>query len=194
MRNRTVFYDSNLITGQINKGGDYEILKRVITILITNYQLIPESPYYHHRFTLYDHRAAVEFTDLLEIRTLELPKIPAAPSDSDVYLCHWLRFFRAETKEELDMVANSSPAIQKASARVMELSEDEEARLMHEYELIAELDERARIKYATETGKAEGKTEERSAIARNMLGRNMVVADIAEITGLSVDEINKLTH
>ena len=49
----------------------------------------------HHRFTLYDPRAAVEFTNLIEIRTLELPKIPETP---DVYLWNWLRFLRAETK------------------------------------------------------------------------------------------------
>jgi predicted transposase/invertase (TIGR01784 family) len=86
MRNRLIFYDSRLIAGQIDKGGDYEILKRVISILITNYPLILESPLYHHRFSLYDHRAAVEFTNILEIRTLELPKIPSIPQDSDIYL------------------------------------------------------------------------------------------------------------
>ncbi|MCL2878200.1 MAG: hypothetical protein FWF13_05415, partial [Acidobacteria bacterium] len=40
-------------------------------------------PPYHHRFTLYDPLAGVEFTDLLEIRTLELSKLPETP---DVYL------------------------------------------------------------------------------------------------------------
>ena len=57
-----------------------------------------------------------------------LTKIPENP---DVYLWHWLRFLRAETMEELDMVANASPAIQKATARVLKLSKDERARLLH---------------------------------------------------------------
>jgi len=96
MRNRVVFYDSSLITGQIGEGDKFGNLKRVVSIIITNYELIAESSLYHHRFTLYDPRAAVEFTDLLEIRTLELPKIPEKP---DVYLWYWLRFFSAETKE-----------------------------------------------------------------------------------------------
>jgi predicted transposase/invertase (TIGR01784 family) len=195
MRNRIVFYDSNLIAGQINKGGEYGSVKRVISIVIANYELIPESPLYHHRFTLYDHRAAVEFTDLLEIRTLELPKIPETP---DVYLWNWLRFFSAETKEEIEMIANASPAIQKATARVLELSEDERARFIHLHDLISQLDERARLDDARtdglEKGLEKGKTEERIAIARNMLERNMAVTDIAGITGLSFDEIKKITH
>ena len=63
MRDRIVFYDSSLITGQIGEKEKFKALKRVITILITNYPLFPKSPLYHHRFTLYDHRAAVEFTN-----------------------------------------------------------------------------------------------------------------------------------
>ena len=101
MRDRLIFYDSSLVAGQINPGEEYEALKRVISILITGYDLISESLLYHHRFTLYDHRAAVEFTDILEIHTLELTKIPKIPKPHDVYLCHWLRFFNAETSPEI---------------------------------------------------------------------------------------------
>ena len=187
MRNRIVFYDSRLIAGQIGKGNKYENIKRVISILITNYTLIQESPLYHHRFTLYDHRAAVEFSDLLEIRTLELTKIPEVP---DVYLWNWLRFFRATTKEELDMIANASPAMQKATARVAQLSEDERARLMHEYELIAELDERARL----DDARAEGEKASALAIARNAMEMNIPLENISMLTGLSFDEIKKLAH
>ena len=84
------------------------------------------------------------------------------------------------------MVANASPAIAKATARVLKLSKDERARLIHEYEVMAQRDERARTNDAVAT-----KT---LAIARNMLKRNMAVNDIADITGLSLDEIEKLTH
>ena len=186
MRDRLMFYDANLIAGQIGKGEKYN-LKRVISILITDYDLIPKSPLYHHRFTLYDHRAAVEFTNLLEIRTLELTKIPETP---DVYLWNWLRFLRAETMEELDMVANASPAIQKATAKVKKLSKDERARLLHVYEVMSRMSERA----MREEGLEKGRTEERIAIVRNLLKRNRPISEIAEDTGLSHYEIKKLMH
>ena len=191
MRNRLMFYDSSLIAGQIGEGKEYDSMKRVISILITNYELIAESSLYHHRFTLYDPRAAVEFTDLLKIHTLELPKIPETP---DVYLWNWLRFLRAETMEELDMVATASPAITKATARVLKLSRDERARLLHEYEVKAQRDERARLKYAIEKGIAEGEKTAAVAFARKMLSRNRPLSEIAEDTGLSLDEIKELAH
>ena len=183
MRNRVVFYNSSLITGQIGEGDEYGGLKRAVSIVITNHELIAASPLYHHRFTLYDRNAAVEFTDLFEIRTLELPKLPEKP---DVYLWHWLRFFSAETKEELEMVATASPAIRKATARVLKLSKDERARMLHEAELKAWRDEQAKLSDAW--------TEGVIAVARNMLKRNRPISEIAEDTGLSFNEIKKLTH
>jgi len=185
MRERLIFYDSRLVAGQIGTGEEFRSLKRVISILITDYDMIHPSPLYHHRFTLYDRRAAVEFTDILEIHTLELTKIPETP---DVYLWHWLRFLRAETKEELDMIATASPAIQKATARVLELSDDERARLISEYEFKARDYERARLDYAV-TGAV---TEERITFARNLLKRNRPIDEIAEDTGFSRDEIEKI--
>jgi len=65
MRDRLVFYDASLLAGQIGKGKKFKNLKRVISILITGYKLISKSPPYHHRFTLYDHRTAVEFSNIL---------------------------------------------------------------------------------------------------------------------------------
>ena len=199
MRNRLLFYDSGLIAGQIGESEDYQNMKRVVSILITGYPLIKESPCYHHRFTLYDHRAAVEFSDLLEIRTLELTKLPEIP---DVYLWYWLRFFKATTKEELDMVATASPAIREATERVMKLSNDERARLIHQYEVLARCDERSKLRDAREEGIEEGRaegieegrTEERIALALNLLKRKRPISEIAEDTGLSTDEIRKLAH
>jgi len=82
------------------------------------------------------------------------------------------------------MVATASPAIQKATAGVLKLSKDERARLLHEYEVRAWRDEMARLDDAV--------TGERIAIARNMLKRNRPIAEIAEDTGLTFDEIEKL--
>ena len=40
----------------------------------------------------------------------------------------------------------------------------------------------------------EGEKAKSLAIARNLLKRNMAITDIAEITGLSLDEIKNLAH
>jgi predicted transposase/invertase (TIGR01784 family) len=193
MRERIVFYDAAMIMDQIDAGEEYDLIKRVITILITDYVLIPENPRYHNRFTLSDLEAALEFTDLIEIHTLELPKLPET---ADNYLWHWLRFLRAQSKEDLDMVAQASPKLNKTVVKLLELSEDEEVRMIYEAEVKAQRDERARIRGAREEGKAEGKAEGKNEkaleIARNLIALGMPVEKIAAATALSREEVGKL--
>jgi predicted transposase/invertase (TIGR01784 family) len=43
MRSRISRYLSNMVTGQIRMGGHYSDLKQVVSIVITNYDFIPES-------------------------------------------------------------------------------------------------------------------------------------------------------
>ena len=92
------------------------------------------------------------------------------------------------------MVAKASPAIQKATARVLRLSDDERARMLYEYELKARDYEQARLDDAMEKGRTEGEKAASFAFALNLLKRNRPIAEIAEDTGFSFDEIRKLAH
>ena len=73
--NRIIFYDAKLITEQLGSSGKYDTIQKVISIVITEEKIIKNSPKYHHRFTFYDHEASVEFSDIIEIHTLELKKL-----------------------------------------------------------------------------------------------------------------------
>jgi predicted transposase/invertase (TIGR01784 family) len=201
MPERIVFYSAGLITEQLNSGEDYSLIKRVISIIIVDYKLIPDNPRYHNRFTLYDPATATEFTNLLEIDTIELPKLPKT---RDTYLWYWLRFLRAVTMEDLDMVAQASPQLKKVVGKLLELSQDESARMLFEAREKERRDNNARERGAWEMGiaqgKAEGKVEgiaegekkERIEIARKLLKRNMLTNEIMEDMGLSEEEIEKL--
>ena len=117
MRERLTFYTSKLVTRQISKGGDYQKIKRVINILITDHVFVPENDAYHNCFILYDPKTGARLTDLIEIHTLELPKTPVNADDTDLW--KWLRFLRSERKEEFDMIAKEDPKIEKAVAVLM---------------------------------------------------------------------------
>jgi predicted transposase/invertase (TIGR01784 family) len=144
-----------------------------------------------------DSEAAIEFTDLIEIHTLELPKLPET---ADNYLWHWLRFLRAQSKEDLDMGAPAGPKLQKTVVKLLELSEDEEARMIYEAEVKALRDDRACMRGAFEKGvvqgnregKVEGKNEKALEIARNLIDIGMPIEKIADATALSYEEIEKL--
>ena len=55
-----------------------------------------------------------------------------------------------------------------------------------------EIDQIATTAFAVEKAKEEGKTEEKVEVAKAMLAKKYSVKDIAEITGLSPEEIARI--
>jgi len=185
MESRILFYVSKLITEQINESEQYDKIKRVVSIVITDHPLIKQSDNYHHHFRLCDLQRNVILTDALEIHTLEVPKTRSLSADAEnSQLLNWMKFFDAKTEEELNVLAEKNPIMKKATLRLVELSVDEKARQLYE----ARLKER-RDNYAREQGAIQ-KTA--YAIAANALRKGMSVEDIADITGLSHSEIESL--
>ena len=98
------------------------------------------------------------------------------------------------------MSAQTRPAIAEAWGVIQYLSADEEARLLAEYEEMARRDEADRQQGAYSKGLQEGemkgemkgRQEEKLVVARNALQKKMSHADIADLTGLSLDEVKKL--
>ena len=178
MESRILFYVSKLITEQMDESDQYGKIKRVISIIITDHPLIKESERYHHHFGLYDIESGVLLTDILEIHTLEVPKARKLNEDTAREdLLNWMKFFDVKTEEELKMLAQKSPTMQKATLRLMELSADENARQLYEARLKERRDNYAREKGAVFT------------IAKNALQMKFTLDDIMKLTGLTREEV-----
>jgi predicted transposase/invertase (TIGR01784 family) len=198
LRERVVYYLAKMITEQVGTGDDYENIKRVISIIITDFTFVTENGIYHNRYTLRDPETGSEFTDLIEVNTLELPKLP--PSEDGTELWHWMKFLSAENKEELDMIAEKNTQVKNAVVRLMELSNDERTRLLHESLQKKEWDNRARERLARKEGLAEGMAEGVAKglaegvanVAKNLLKLNRPIEEIMEVTGLSFEEVEIL--
>jgi predicted transposase/invertase (TIGR01784 family) len=132
LRSRILFYAARMITAQVGEGDAYMKIKPAVVILITDFKLLgeEENRHYHHRYRLYDPKARSEFTDLLEIDTLELPKLPE--NTDGTVLWDWLEFMRTQDEEELDMLSARNPDVGRAVTRLRELSADEKVRALHE--------------------------------------------------------------
>ena len=182
LQKRIILYDAKLITEQIGSGDDYDLIKKIISIIITDENLIPVSPRYHHRFTFYDSEAGVEFSDILEIHTLELRKLPEGADGTELY--DWAKFIAAETEEELTMLAERNPQIGKAVVKLRELSADERARDLYERREKARRDMVAEKKWALKQRDFE--------IAQKLLGINMPIDQIITVTGLTLEEVKSL--
>ena len=179
LQKRVVLYDAKLITEQVGSGDDYDSIQKVISIIITDENLLPGNDRYHHRFTLYDPEAKVEFSDILEINTLELRKLPEADDGTDLY--DWAKFIAAETEEELTMVAEKNPVVSKAVVRLRELSTDERARDLFERWEKARRDQAMWLKWELKQQQLE--------TARKLLDLKMPLEQISTVTGLALEEI-----
>jgi predicted transposase/invertase (TIGR01784 family) len=182
LQKRIILYNAKLITEQIGSGDDYDIIKKVISIIITDENIIPVSPKYHHRFTFYDQEAGIEFSDIQEIHTLELRKLPDGADGTELY--DWARFIAAETEEELTMIAERNPQVGKAVVKLRELSADERARDLYERREKARRDMAAQQKWAIKQRDFE--------IAQKLLCIGDSIDKIITVTGLTVEEIENL--
>jgi predicted transposase/invertase (TIGR01784 family) len=188
MKNRVVFYDAKLVTEQIGEGEGYDAIQNVISIIITDKDLIEGSPRYHHRFTFFDPEAWVEFSDLVEIHTLELNKLPEIADGTQLY--DWAKFIAANNEEDLAMVAERNPQVEKAVVKLRKLSADERARDIYERREKGRRDQASINKFE----RLEGRREEKFDIARNFMRMGLSIDKIMEGTGLTREEIEKLKN
>jgi len=188
MKSRITYYDAKMISEQIGKSEDYQSIKQVISIIITEEEFIEGSSNCHHRFTMYDKANNIELTDIVEVHTLELCKVPPLQQEAfeieDNHLYNWLRFIDAEEESELEAVAKRDPIIKKAVLKLMELSEDERTRILLEKREKERMDSSVRESWA--------KKEQAIEIAKKMLKRKRPIDEIIEDTGLTQSEVKNL--
>lgn len=175
---RITYYNSKMLSAQLTAGAQYYELEKVISIAIADFEIIPGSSEYYHKFQLYENTTGIRFTDIVEIHTLELQKISEQSDNTAKY--DWGRFLKAEREEEFDMLANNNPVIKKAVVKLKQLSQDEEAQMLYEARQKAIMDENTRI-YGSKL-----------EIAKEMLKDGVDIAKIAKYTGLTIKEIEKL--
>ncbi|MCL2405924.1 MAG: Rpn family recombination-promoting nuclease/putative transposase [Defluviitaleaceae bacterium] len=183
LEKRVVLYLSKMVAEQVGAGIDYSKIQRAISIIITDYTLKSNNNKYHNRFSLAD-ETGEQFTDILEVNTLELSKLPE--TEDGTLLWEWMKFLKSESKEEFDMIAERNPVINKAVVRLAELSQDERTRMLYE--------SRQMLEWDIDIGKQAARQDERYTIARNAIRKNMSIVDVMDITGLTFEEVEALQN
>ena len=202
-RDRALFLWSKLFAGELKRGDEYEELKQSICINITNFNMF-DCTEYHSHFTMLEKNRHELLTDKCAIHFFELKKInKKANKENRKEL--WLQLINAETKEELDMCAQTGiEPIKKAVYILHQMSEDEKLQELAWQREIALHDDASRTKGAErrglakgieqgiEQGLAKGKENALIDIIREMIRDKMPISQIAKYTGLPHEEIKKL--
>lgn len=205
MEKRTLFYWSRLFSGQLAKGNDYATLKKTITVNILDFDYLPTEQY-HNVYHLREDNTGHILIDVLEIHFIEMPKFICETPDIEDGLHRWLMFFSEPKEEVLVMLEEKDTKIAKATKVLDLLSSDPETVRLYELREKAVRDEVSRLNGAraegmelgmqrgVEQGIEQGLQKGKVEIARRMLSKGSSDEDIAEMTGLTVDEVKSLRH
>ena len=135
----------------------------------------------------------------MEMQILELKKLPEELQNDDEVI-RWMRFLAGKNRKELEDMAGTSEYIEEAYRELERMSADERARLEYEARQKAIRDHDAIMSSAWETGMEKGLQEgrqqgirqERQDIVFRMLEKGMDPEMIADLTGMNIEEIQKL--
>ncbi len=130
-QSRTIFYLGKMYVGQLKQGDPYMELAQCYHVSILDYVLFPKDDRCYRTFSFRDDETNEQYSDQMEIKILELPKLPKeVPDCGSVY--DWMRFFRGKTKEEFEKMAAEYEYFDVAYNKLVKLSADEIKRAQYE--------------------------------------------------------------
>lgn len=128
---------------------------------IVNTELLPtilrkdsEDDECYRRISFCDVKTGKEYTDLMEMHILELPKLPPEQK-SETDLMQWMRFLNGKRREDFEKMAKKNSCFEEAYKELDKLSADEKKRLEYEARQKAIRDRDILIKTGENRGRKE---------------------------------------
>ncbi|MDR0328402.1 MAG: Rpn family recombination-promoting nuclease/putative transposase [Planctomycetaceae bacterium] len=202
--NRMLFHWADIYAALLRTGDDFTQLVPVKSVVIADFPIFPELRDLHTVFEVRSREnPKVLLSEHLQIHFLRLGDMLKRQLDGLTALGdslqHWMNFFAfgaTTTEDKMTQMIENSPAVRAAYEEFQRFTLNAEMREV----------ERRRRRYAEDVriikdaardeglaeGKAEGKAERDIEIARNMKQKGYDCGAIAELTGLSPQEIERL--
>ncbi|WP_377479435.1 MAG: Rpn family recombination-promoting nuclease/putative transposase [Microcoleus anatoxicus] len=190
---RILYNAAKTYASQLQKAQGYRMLKPVIALTITDFEMFKNSNQLISRFVYKEEISNLPYPDNdLKLVFVELPKFTKQVDQLETLADKWLYFMKyAVTITEIPPVMDSVPEIHQAFdiADRVNLSPEEIANIERQEMFI--YDQQGTIIKAVKDAVEEGRQEEKQAIARQLLDR-LDDTTIAQITGLSVQDVQNL--
>ncbi len=180
---RVLYYASKSYASQIERGDDYEKLNPTYFIGILDFE-VTQNPSYINRHKIVDIETNENYIKDIEFNFIELPKFNKKESELDTIIDQWVYFIK--NAENLAIIPENIKdkglkfAYQDADKHNWTKAELE----AYDYVLMREQDERGRLTLAVRKGK--------EAIALKLINRGRQNDEIAEDTGLTIQQIATL--
>ncbi|MDO6994589.1 Rpn family recombination-promoting nuclease/putative transposase [Brachyspira innocens] len=187
---RIFYYWAANYSKLLKHGERYDELTPVISINLLNFNL-DKTKNIHSCYMLYEMNNKKLLTDHLQIHIIELKKFKKNALSKD--LNYWLKIFTSKNLEaSMSEIVKEKPIMEEVQkkynnfvkSRLMMMEYEKKEAYLYGNQIM--LDEERRL------GKEEGIKEEKISLAKNMRNKNMDINLISELTGLSIEEIEKL--
>jgi len=197
---RMTYYSSRVFGGQMFLSEPYSVLKTVVGIAVTTFEMFRQLTSIHNSFRLTAKAdSRVVFTEKLQIHVLEvseekadrIPRLPPALGARINFFYH----SHLKSEEEMTTLLQNQPIVAQAYKKFQRFNQNENLRSLDAAHHLFLHDLATDVEEAHEKGKAEGKIEgkieEKVAIAKNMKKDGVDLNVIAKYTGLSPKEIEQ---
>ena len=182
---RVLYNAAKTYAFQLQKGEGYRMLKPVIALTLTDFEMFPNSEQLISRFIYKEASTNLIYTDNnIELVFVELPKFTKEVDQLETLADKWIYFMKyARTITDVPPVMDSVPEIHQAFgiANQVNLTPDE----------LADLERREMFIYDQQGVILQAVQAEKLAIARQLLDR-LDDATISQTTGLSIEDVRKL--
>ena len=190
---RNEIYKSKIISRESRAGEEYKKTKKVISVLILNFNLFGFEEYMQKALTVLERHREYVIEGMPITYYIQLPKCREINSDMNNKLEQWLVFMDGEDWGKIKMAEKNNRILKEAEKELEYLTGDAETRRLAEIREEAEFDWNWSMAHAKDAGIEQGTKQTKIETAKKLLKMGLSIEQISEATELSKEEINKLT-
>ena len=178
----------------LEEGQDYSDVMPAIHIGILDFTLFPEHPEFYAHYAMKNIINNNIYSDKLLLNVLDLNQIHlATPEDIACGLPYWARLFKAETWEDLQMLASEYEVFEDITDTMQKALNDKKIRMECEARERYERDRTSLFnsgrREGIAQGHAEGHAKERLAIIQKLYAKGKTMDEIMELLDFSREEV-----
>lgn len=198
---RILYNAAKVYSVQLKKGDPYRLLNPVIALTITDFVMFEDTETVISNFRLIEKDKFIEYSDDIQLTFVELPKFKKGESELTGIQDKWFYFLRnAGSLEFIPETLKIEPEIKEAFEIVNEAGlSEEELEIQHKRHDFISI-QKGIESYAIKKGIAKGRVEGRAEgskqktieIVKNGCAAGLDIKTIANITKLSIEEIEDI--
>ena len=188
---RIQYYSCKEYASQIDKGDDYTLLNPVYFVGILNFKFFPTKNYFSKHLTVDEETGECTLGDI-KFRFIELPKFKKKEQELTSIIDKWIYFIKKA--EKLDVIPSNTDdeGLLAAYEEAKKHNWTKEEYDAYIYSGMREQDQKGEINAAEQRGTKKGIQQKTVAVVKKCLKKGMSLEDIADITDLTVEAVEKL--